>query len=174
MKSRQRGGAALIALEANDSQNAWPDRIDERTGEVVYFGDNRSSEARAHECRGNKALQNVFLAPRSTPEQRADLPVFFVFGPAPRGAAGRSAVFAGIAVPGDTVAETDWCVTKIFQHGNSSSYENLVIRLTLLADRRVRRSWIEDLVAGDVLSDNCPDWYRWWVESGERVPLCRR
>lgn len=173
-KRRATGGLAMVSLESTSAHSEWPDSIDRENGEVIYFGDNRNAAKRAHEKSGNQTLVSTFLQRMSSPSDRRNTPVFFIFSPPPPDAPGRSAVFEGIAVPGSAASADEWCTTRVFRPGDSDPYENVVVRLTLLADRVIRRSWINDLVAGEPLSPNAPDWYRWWVETGERVALCRR
>jgi len=174
VRARAAGGLAYVALESTGAHAEWPDTIDRTSGEVVYFGENRTNEKPAHEKKGNRHLISAFSIPLATPTERASVPVFFVFGPPPSDAPGRSAVFEGLAVPGDRTAPEEWCITRVFRPAGAAPFDNVVVRLTLLADRTIRRAWLDDLVNGQPISANAPDWYRWWVQSGERVPLCRR
>jgi len=96
-------------------------------------------------------------------------PVFFVFTKA-ENAPPRSVRFEGLAVPGSYLPDPEWAVAKWFTE-KSGRFQNYVIQVTLLADRVVNRSWVEDLIAGDGSGQNAPANWRHWVETGVRTPL---
>ena len=172
---RKRGGSfgtSLIALFSTEDQPDWPDGIDRSTGSVVYFGDNREPGFNLLSRSGNKALHDIFQERFDSEKARLTTLLFFVFTSAPVGVA-RSVRFEGLAVPGDDSPEEDWCVAR-WHAKAGQKFQNYTIRLTLLADRVITQKWIEDSVSGDRMGDNCPDNYRFWVETGLRTPLTTR
>ncbi len=169
---RRRSGqerTTLIALFTTEDQSEWPDRIDRASGTLTYFGDNREPGQDLLAHGGNRLLRDVFQVDFSTRDSRASTPVFFIFSSADIETP-RSVIFHGIAVPGDGGPEADWCVAR-WHPKDGKKFENYTIRLTLLAERRVRRAWIESVIAGESLVDCCPESFRHWVETGVTTPL---
>jgi hypothetical protein len=165
------GSTALIALFSTETQVDWPDVVDTASGTVTYFGDNREPGKGLIENNKNRILHQVYQGDFESEKGRLATPLFFVFRAA-KDAPGRSVIFEGIAVPGSTSPTEDWCIAKWFSKPGGK-FQNYQIQVTLLADRLIRRSWVEDLVRGDGLSSECPPNYRHWLETGIRTPLCR-
>ena len=157
----------LVALVSNQKHEDWPDEIDERTGVVRYYGDNRTSVDDLHKPPGNQLLCNLFRRGFSTMKDRMLAPPFFVFtAPTEPGLPGRSHRFRGLAVPGaPTVQPEDWLVARWFDSPDGR-FQNYVLTLQLLDVPLVPRAWIDELGAGDVLGRACPIAYRQWVEHG--------
>lgn len=163
------GSSAFIVLHSTGSESDWPDQVDESTGVCTYFGDNREVGKSLLEPRGNKVLLETFSNHFNTAEDRVRVPPFFVFTK-PDGIKGKPVRFEGLAVPGGGSPREDWCIAKLFPK-EQGWYLNLVVKVTLLAVPEVSQDWIEDLRRGSSLSDNCPTWYKVWVESGRVVRL---
>jgi hypothetical protein len=169
---RARKGKAsdgLIALFSTEDQPEWPDKIDRETGVLTYFGDNRTGMSDLLDPSGNQHLHTAFRRDLAEEKNRVLAPVFFVFTKA-ENAPPRSVRFEGLAVPGSYLPDPEWAVAKWFTE-KSGRFQNYVIQVTLLADRVVNRSWVEDLIAGDGSGQNAPANWRHWVETGVRTPL---
>lgn len=169
--SRTQGGNALIALFSTGNEPDWPDHLNRSTGVLTYFGDNRTPNSELLSSPGNKVLDKAFRWSFRNATEREFFPPVFVFRAAVNHPP-RSVVFEGLAVAGSSEHEDEWCVAKWFTK-NGEKFQNYVVQLTLLADFEIKRSWIDDLISGNVISANCPSWYRHWVETGERVALTR-
>lgn len=159
----------LLALFSTEDQPEWPDRIDRSTGVLTYFGDNRTSVSELLDPSGNQHLHSAFRRDLSSEKARILSPAFFVFTRA-EDAPPRSVRFEGLAVPGSPLPATEWAVAKWFTE-QSGRFQNYVIQVTLLADRVIQRSWVEDLIAGRGLDTGAPANWRHWIETGERTPL---
>lgn len=161
----------FIALQMTGKEKTWPDFVDPRTGICTYFGDNRKPENELLATRGNKELARVFGRSLDSKESRIQSPPFFLFENA-RGEKGKTMRFRGLAVPGSPLPRHQWCQSTRFTT-EDTSYWNLVVTLTVLAVNTVPYGWIRELKNGEALGENCPDWYRHWVETGERVAMSR-
>ena len=162
----------FISLQSTSNESEWPDSLEKSTGVYTYYGDNRSSMKKLLDTDGNKALHRVFNGDFDTQKGRMLAPPFFIFSSV-FGYAARSVRFEGLAVPGCNTPDADWCLAKFFKSG-VSKFQNYQIKLTILADRRIRKNWVDDLLDGDPLSPNCPDWYSEWVDSGVRIPYVQQ
>jgi hypothetical protein len=171
-KNDKDGRTVFIALHSNSNESEWPDFLDESAGTYTYFGDNRDNYKDLLDTDGNKALHRVFNGDFDTEKGRMLIPPFFVFSSV-TGIASRSVKFEGLAVPGYHGPQEDWCVAKFFK-SSGTKFQNYQIKLTLLADKRIKREWILDLLQGEPLSTNCPEWYSEWVETGIRIPFVSR
>ena len=170
-RSDDRTHTCFIDLQMTGKEKTWPDFVDAKTGICTYFGDNRSPEKELLETKGNKELARVFSRPLDSEESRKESPPFFLFENA-REEKGKSMRFRGLAVPGASAPRHQWCTSMRFTT-ETDSYWNLVVTLTVLAVKVVSHDWIIELKRGDVLGENCPDWYRHWVKTGERVAMSR-
>lgn len=168
-KNGKNGRTVFIALQSTSSESAWPDYLDRSSGTYTYFGDNKTALKDLLDTDGNKALHRVFNGDFDTQKGRMLIPPFFIFS-AVTGYSARSVRFEGLAVPGYTGPEEDWCVAKFFK-SSGTKFQNYQIKLTVLADKKIKQEWITDLLLGDPLSVNCPDWYSEWVETGIRIPF---
>ena len=93
----------LVVLTSNSSETAWPDSIDPFTGQLTYFGDNRSpGELHATPQGGNRILLETFSQFDQSSTEREKLPVFFYFTKWK----GFSQQFRGLVVPGGVGVKT--------------------------------------------------------------------
>jgi AspBHI-like restriction endonuclease len=78
-------GCRLVVLFSTFSEPDWPDVLDVETGQIVYFGDNRSPGHELHNTprRGNALLRESFGAVHASPPNRTDIPPFFLFSNVP-------------------------------------------------------------------------------------------
>jgi len=168
-KNDQKGRTVFIALQSTSSNSEWPDYLDRSSGTYTYYGDNKTALKDLLDTDGNKALHRVFNGDFNTQKGRMLIPPFFIFTTV-TGYAARSVRFEGLAVPGCTGPEEDWCVAKFFK-SSGTKFQNYEIKLTVLADSQIKREWITDLLLGDPLSINSPKRYSEWVKSGIRIPF---
>lgn len=159
----------LVALFSTEDQVEWPDHIDRSTGALTYFGDNRTAVTELLEPSGNQRLHATFKRDLADEKARRSTAVFFVFTSV-KNDVPRSVRFEGIAVPGCALPEPEWAVAKWFTE-KSGRFQNYVVTMTLLADRVITREWVEDLIAGNGLSQGAPANWHHWVLTGLRTPL---
>ena len=171
-KNRDDGKTAFIALHSTSDEFEWPDFLDVSTGVYTFYGDNRTVGKHLLASDGNKALERVFRGDFATKEGRLLIPPFFIFSSA-KGHPPRSVQFVGLAVPGFSGPQEDWCIAKFFK-GSSGRFHNFQIKFTILADCRINKEWILDLLNGEPSSRNCPNWYKEWIELGKRIPYVQK
>ncbi|MQY29633.1 McrB family protein [Nocardia aurantia] len=163
-----RGIARLVALYSTRNEPDWPDFLDERTGTLTYFGDNRDPARDLLDTNlyGNLIFKNSFAAAAGNVSDRAGVPPFFYFervsdkGPIVR--------FRGLAVPGAPNGPELGDLVEIVIEGKRGIVRNYRARFTILDTPHVSRQWIDALIAGkSTLSDGCPAAWRKWVENSE-------
>jgi hypothetical protein len=153
----------LVVLTSNSSETAWPDSIDPFTGQLTYFGDNRSpGELHAIPRGGNRILREAFLKFDESSVEREKLPVFFYFSKWK----GFSQQFRGLAVPGGVGVKTDERLTAIWRTKDGARFQNYRALFTILNVGEVPRNWIDDLLLGRDKLLNAPAPYASWVRSG--------
>jgi len=153
----------LVVLTSNSSETAWPDSIDPFTGQLTYFGDNRSpGELHATPQGGNRILLEAFSQFEQSSTEREDLPVFFYFTKWK----GFSQQFRGLVVPGGAGVKTDERLTAIWRTKDRARFQNYRALFTILNVGEISRKWIDDLLLGRDKLLNAPAPYANWVRSG--------
>ncbi len=159
------GGVRMIALYSTMDDQDWPDSLDEETGIFYYYGDNKKPGHELHDTprRGNLLLKQLFDKVHKDATDRAQVPPIFIFSKAGRG---RDVVFKGVAIPGaESVSSTEDLVAVWKTYG-SNRFQNYRAIFTVLDISTAKRQWIEDVLVGNPLSENCPDSWRLWVKTG--------
>lgn len=155
-------------LYSDLSKKDWPDRIEVETGKFFYYGDNREPGRDIHDTpkKGNLILHRAF--DQLHKGNRKDIPPFFVFT---KGTKGRDVVFRGLAVPGAVdVSETE-DLTATWKQKGENKFQNYEAVLTILNVENISRAWIQNLHEGKKFSENAPDVWLNWVNTGEYQAL---
>lgn len=160
----------LIVLTSSFNDPDWPDNIDRETGIITYYGDNKRPGRALHETprNGNRLLRNMFNAVHANPPNRMELAPVLVFGNA---GSFRDMVFLGLAVPGAPELTAMDDLVAIWKIADGQRFQNYKASLTILNVPCVSRDWLNDIKIGKPLSENCPDPYRHWIQSGVCLPL---
>jgi len=158
----------VVALTSNSSEPAWPDSINPFTGQLTYFGDNRSPGG-LHETHlgGNQILADSFARFGDGKSARESLPVFFYFTKW----SGRSQQFRGLAVPGGIGVTSDDELNAIWRTKSGSRFQNYRALFTVLNIPEISRQWITDLILGKDKLLHAPESYSRWVTTGKYEPL---
>jgi Restriction endonuclease AspBHI N-terminal/HNH endonuclease len=171
----------LIALYTTGAEHDWPDSLDPSTSTFTYYGDNRKPGKDLLDTprRGNEILRRTFARAHGDPQARARVAPHLLFAKAGQG---RDIVFRGLLAPGARSLPADEDLVVIAHDRQGLELRNYQAKFTVLDAERVTRAWLNDVLAGEPLSDNCPDAWREWVarrvfqplvlgQDGERVPL---
>jgi hypothetical protein len=152
----------LVALSTSGRNADWPDAIDVATGNVTYYGDNRSPGAGLHETPkgGNRILRDTFERAHADAGARRTVPPFFLFEKA---GPGREIAFRGVLAPGAPDLTADEDLVAVWRSQAGQRFQNYRAQFTILDVATASRAWINDLLAGNPLSDNCPTPWRNWV-----------
>ena len=158
----------VVALTSNSSEPAWPDSINPFTGQLTYFGDNRSP-GELHETKlgGNQILADSFACFGDGSKARESLPVFFYFTKW----RGFSQQFRGLVVPGGIGVTSDDQLSAIWRTKGGSRFQNYRALFTVLNIPEISREWISDLMLGKDRLLNAPESYKRWVATGKYEPL---
>lgn len=160
----------LIVMTSSFSDPDWPDNLDEETGLLTYFGDNKKPGRLLHETPryGNLLLQQMFDSIHSVSEQRYTVPPVLVFRNA---GTFRDMIFLGVAVPGAAELNATEDLVAIWKIAGDQRFQNYRASFTILDIPCVTRSWLNEFRSGIQNGKNCPQVWRKWVTSGAYVPL---
>ena len=170
----------LIALYTTGTESDWPDSLDPSTSTFTYFGDNRKPGRDLLDTprHGNEVLRRTFARAHGGPQARAQVAPHLLFAKAGQG---RDIVFRGLLAPGARSLTADEDLVVISHDRQGLELRNYQAKFTVLDAEQVTRAWLKDVLAGEPLSDNCPDVWREWVarrvfrplvlgQDGERIP----
>lgn len=158
---------AFLIIYSDFSQKEWNDSIDYETGTVVYYGDNRIPGKGIDETEGNQILKKIYED--LDLGDRKNIPPIFLFT---KGSSGRDVIFRGLVVPGleDKVKHSENLVARWYMKENKR-FQNYEAKLTILDEVKVSRRWINDLINGNLITENTPKNYKLWVEAGNYAVL---
>ena len=152
----------LIALYSTGTEHDWPDSLDRSTGTFTYYGDNRKPGRDLLDTprHGNEILRRTFARAHGDPQARAQVAPHLLFEKAGQG---RDIVFRGLLAPGARRLTADEDLMIISHDRQGLELRNYQAKFTVLDAERVTRAWLNDVLAGEPLSDNCPEVWREWV-----------
>ncbi len=148
----------FVVLYSSFENQDWPDSIDEATGVLTYYGDNKKASKGLLDTplRGNRILEAAF---KRLEGDRSGVPPFFVFG---KVGSGRDMAFKGLAVPGGPGIESADALQVVKSWGSGGRFENYEAKFTILDESVIDRRWLEELRKGNGLGEHCPEaWRRW-------------
>ncbi|MBV0903478.1 restriction endonuclease [Haloarcula salina] len=157
---------SYVVLFHNASEPSWPDKLDPESGIFTYFGDNRKPGSRLHEPPGNKFLRKAYESLHNG--ERTDIPPILIFSATGEGYDRR---FRGLAVPGTQTGNQSEDLVAVWKNKRGERFQNYRARFTILDVAQVSREWIEDLEEGNCDTDNAPDVWLKWRETGTYTPL---
>ena len=153
----------FVVLYSSFENPDWPDSIDEATGVLTYYGDNKKAATGLLDTplKGNRILEATF---ERLEGDRSGVPPFFVFG---KVGSGRDMAFKGLAVPGDPGIDPADALQVVRSWGSGGRFENYEAKFTILDEPAIDRRWLEELREGNGLGAHCPEaWRRWRLEGG--------
>jgi hypothetical protein len=155
----------LVVLTLTRKERDWPDNLDKETGIFTYYGDNRKPGYELHSTPrfGNSMLRDMFDKAHGKRADRARVPPVFVFSNI---GTFRDVEFLGLAVPGAESLDSNSDLVALWKMKNGRRFQNYQAKFTMLDCPVISKSWIEDIKAGNPLSENCPAVWRAWVDKG--------
>lgn len=152
----------VVALTTSGAEADWPDFLDLSTGTFTYYGDNRSpgNDLRESPRSGNVVLQRTFERAHGSPEDRRLVSPYFLFASTGRG---RNHIFRGVLAPGASNLGADEDLVAVWRERDGKRFQNYRAQFTVLDVANATRAWLNDILAGDPLSANCPSAWRRWV-----------
>jgi hypothetical protein len=144
----------LIALYTTGTEDDWPDSLDPSTSTFTYYGDNRKPGRDLLDTprHGNEILRRTFARAHGDPQSRAQVAPHLLFAKAGQG---RDIVFRGLLAPGARSLTADEDLVVIAHDRQGLELRNYQAKFTVLDAERVTRVWLNDVLAGEPLSDNC-------------------
>ena len=161
----------LLVLKSNFSDSDWPDYLDQETGKLTYYGDNKKpGDLHSTPRKGNLILKNLFEETHN-PTSHDHFPVILVFGGT---GVYRDVRFLGLAVPGaPSVAPDDDLVALWRSTGERNiRFQNYKALFTILNVDVVKRAWLDDVKEGNAVgSPHAPGAWLNWVRKRRYEPL---
>jgi len=158
----------VVVLTSDSSEPAWPDVIDPFTGQLTYFGDNRSpGELHDTHLGGNRILAHSFARFAESSAARLSLPVYLYFTKWE----GFTQQFRGLVVPGGVGISADDQLTAIWRTKTGARFQNYRAIFTVLDTAEISRTWLSDLLLGNDRLVNAPAAYKEWVKNGKYQAL---
>ena len=161
----------LIALYTTGAEDDWPDSLDPLTSTFTYYGDNRKPGRDLLDTprHGNEILRRTFARTHGDPRARAQVAPHLLFAKAGQG---RDVVFRGLLAPGTQALAVGEDLAEVTSHDRQGrEIRNYQAKFTVLDARHVTRPWLDDVLAGEPLSGNCPGAWREWVTRRAYQPL---
>jgi Restriction endonuclease AspBHI N-terminal len=165
IRTRKHRRAVVLYTQWRDPD--WPDHLDQETGTLTYYGDNKRPGRELHDTtkRGNDVLRQVF---RSLLDRKYDaIPPIFVFSQL----SGRNVRFEGLAVPGSPSIPAEEALVAIWRTSNGLRFQNYRAVLTILDVARIDRVWIDELTDGTKPQLAAPAAWSQFATSGAVAPL---
>lgn len=158
----------FVVLYSSGEDKDWPDRLDNSTGQFVYYGDNKTPGHELHETDrgGNRILQRSFDLLHGDPPKRDAVPPFFIFQKYPTATSARSVQFKGLAVPGFTGLPATADLVAVWKTTKGQRFQNYQATFTILDTPIISRAWLKDLATGSSLTENAPKAWSDWVKLG--------
>jgi hypothetical protein len=160
----------LAVLYTSGAEPDWPDNLDPYTGQFTYYGDNRRPGRALEDTprQGNQLLSRVYELTHGDAASRAKVPPFFLFEKAGRG---RDVRFRGLLAPGSGRLASQEDLVAVWRTTSGQRFQNYQAHFTVLDVASIKRTWIDQLLAGDPLGSACPSAWRIWVKSRTYSPL---
>lgn len=162
-----------VVLFSTGEDSDWPDTLDLNTGQFTYFGDNKMPGHELHDTKagGNKILRNAFENLHTDQDSRTSIPPFLVFKKYPTANSSRSVQFEGLAVPGYPGLSFTEDLVAIWRATRGERFQNYRAIFTILDIPVLKQQWIEDLADGNSNSNNAPQAWKEWFNTGRYRPL---
>ena len=161
-----RGSEKFVALFTSGDDPDWPDTLDVNIGQFIYYGDNKRPGHTLHDTArgGNALLRLMFERIHSRPAERNKVPPCFVFRKHATPVSARSFQFRGLAAPGSTGMRPTSDLVAVWKTAEGQRFQNYRATFTMLDEAVISRVWIDDLMNGEILTENCPVTWSAWVE----------
>jgi AspBHI-like restriction endonuclease len=145
----------IVVLYSTFNDLDWPDSLENKI--LTYYGDNKDPGREVHERPGNKLLRTLFDFLHLNKKER--IPPIFLFE---KGDAGFDRIYRGILVPGNVNYDESEDLVALWKTKSEKRFQNYRAIFSLLAIDFISRKWVNDIIAGNKFSENCPiEWNNW-------------
>ncbi|HEY4198095.1 MAG TPA: restriction endonuclease [Mucilaginibacter sp.] len=160
----------LIILTSSLKDPDWPDNIDRENGIYTYFGDNKKPGHELHDTPryGNLLLRDIFEKSHGDKQDRLKVPPVLIF----TGTGDyRDFQFSGLAVPGAQNMDSNSDLVAVWKSSKGNRFQNYQAKFTILDTQQISLEWIEAVKSGNSFTEDCPQAWRQWVETGRFLAL---
>ena len=155
---------AYIVLFSTTKETAWPDELDESTGILRYYGDNREPGKLLHDTprKGNSYFRDIFVMLKIKRQERMFLQSLFY-----ENRQWKRYQFKGVAVPGRIGSQLTQDLFAVWRSKNGQRFQNYEAYFTVLDINIVKRDWLTSLLE-DVSDDfqYAPIEWKRYIKSG--------
>lgn len=162
---------AFVVLYTSGEDKDWPDTLDVRTGQFIYFGDNKTPGRDLHSPYGNQILRHVFDLLHSSSPSFALIPPFFIFQKHPTPSSSRSVQFKGLAVPGFAALPATSDLIAVWKTSKGQRFQNYRATFTVLDIATMTRPWLAGLSSKAPNHELAPKEWQQWHMKGQYAPL---
>jgi hypothetical protein len=154
----------LYVLTSTQREADWPDVLDESSGTLTYWGDNRTPGRELHSAAGNLMFREIFERANGAKESRALVPPGFYFTP---GSQGRDVVFRGLVVPKTVQSDNSEDLIAVWRSTSGKRFQNYRAKFSVIDASEINLDWISSILAGEERSELAPAAWSDWVNSGK-------
>ena len=154
----------LYVLTSTQREADWPDVLDESSGVLTYWGDNRTPGRELHHASGNLMFREIFERANGTKESRASVPPGFYFTP---GDQGRDIVFRGLVVPKTVHSDNAEDLIAVWRSTGGERFQNYRAKFSIIDKSEINLDWISSILRGQERLELAPKAWKTWVNSGK-------
>jgi hypothetical protein len=154
----------LYVLTSTQREADWPDVLDESSGVLTYWGDNRTPGRELHHASGNLMFREIFERANGTKESRASVPPGFYFTP---GDQGRDIVFRGLVVPKTVHSDNAEDLIAVWRSTGGERFQNYRAKFSIIDTSEINLDWISSILRGQERLELAPKAWKTWVNSGK-------
>jgi len=165
-----KGNPRLIVLVTSLTDLNWPDSLDQETGVLCYYGDNKKPGRELHSTPrfGNSLLRDIFEWAHGSEFERGRVPPILVFK---KTGEFRDLQFLGLAVPGGEAFSQSEDLVAIWKSTGGRRFQNYRAFLTILDAATIDMKWLHGLAGGRDDDQFAPGAWRDWIFQGKLRPL---
>jgi len=153
----------LYVLTSTQREADWPDVLDESSGILTYWGDNRTPGRELHHAAGNLLFREIFERANGKKESRALVPPGFYFTP---GDQGRDIVFRGLVVPKTVQSDNAEDLIAVWRSTSGKRFQNYRAKFSIIDASEINLDWISSILNGQERDELAPKAWKTWVNSG--------
>lgn len=154
----------LYVLTSTEREPDWPDVLDEATGVLTYWGDNRTPGRELHHAHGNFMFREIFNRNLGSREVRRLVPPGFYFT---GGEQGRDVVFRGMLIPRTIQSDNAEDLIAVWRSTNGERFQNYRAKFSVIDASEIDLNWISSILEGSENLELAPAAWKDWVNTGK-------
>ena len=154
----------LYVLTSTEREPDWPDVLDEASGVLTYWGDNRTPGRELHHAPGNFMFREIFNRTLGSSEVRRLVPPGFYFT---GGAQGRDVVFRGMVIPRTIQSDNAEDLIAVWRSTSGERFQNYRAKFSVIDASEIDLNWISSILAGSENLELAPLAWKDWVNTGK-------